>query len=378
MLQALRAQLDLDGRVYFNHGGQGLLPESSLERLIWCYRHWRRCGPFSQQAERLAAEQVQRTREALATQLGVAGSTLSWAESTSHSLNIALWGLDWRPGDGLLVSDCEHPGALAPACRVAERFGLQRQSVALSPAADPLAAVEAALQPNTRLVLLSHVLWNSGRVLPVDQMTRLCRERGVLVLWDGAQGAGVLPLDYSQVDLYASTCHKWWMGPAGTGFLYVSERVRPRLQPTYVGWRSAERYWPDPVWYPDGRAFEVATIPVELLAALEQSLALHAQAGSADLRARAIRDLAGQLWERLKADPQVELLAEQPPEAGLVCWRPKRALTFADLRSRVQWLEARGIFVRAIPQPLCLRASVHYFNTTGEIAALLEALERLD
>jgi L-cysteine/cystine lyase len=379
MPHPFRTELTLENRLYFNHGGQGLLPESAIEAITTAYREIQHRGPFSMEAEQWIAGHMTHTRKQLADALGCSPNTITFTESTSHSMNIPLWGLDWQAGDGLMVSDCEHPGAFLPAHAVAQRYGLEIQKFDLLGAQHPVLAVEQALNSNTKLILLSHVLWNTGQVLPIKEITEVCRKQGVLVLWDGAQSSGVIPAQFEEwgVDFYGSTCHKWWMGPAGIGYLYIRPETLEQIRPTYVGWRSASAYVEPIPWYQNGQRFEVATFPSELFFGLAQSLKLHQSFGSGEERYARILELAQQLWVGLQEIPGLETINVEAPTSGLVCWRAHALTSPKELTCVVQALEAQKVYVRTIPKPLCFRASIHYFNEPWEIEKLLEILKAI-
>ena len=379
MPHPFRTELTLENRLYFNHGGQGLLPESTIEAIAAAYREVQHRGPFSMEAEQWITGHITQTRALLANSLGCTPDALTFTESTSHSVNVPLWGLDWQAGDGLMVSDCEHPGAFLPAHAVAQRYDLEIQKFDLLGALDPISAVEQALKPNTKLILLSHVLWNTGQVLPIKEITAVCRKRGVLVLWDGAQSSGVIPAQFEEwgVDFYGSTCHKWWMGPAGIGYLYIRPETLEQIRPTYVGWRSASAYVEPVPWYQNGQRFEVATFPSELFFGLAQSLKLHQSFGSEEERYARILELAQQLWVGVQEISGLETIGAETPRSGLVCWRAHALASPKDLTRLVQALESQKVYVRMIPKPLCFRACVHYFNEPWEIEKLLGILKAI-
>jgi L-cysteine/cystine lyase len=379
MPHPFRTELTLENRLYFNHGGQGLLPESTIEAIAAAYREVQHRGPFSVGAERWIAEHITQTRTLLSHSLGCHPDALTFTDSTSHSMNIPLWGLGWQAGDGLMISDCEHPGAFLPAHAVAQRYGLEIQNFALLSAPDPVSAIEEALKPSTKLILLSHVLWNTGQVLPIKEITAVCRKQGVLVLWDGAQSSGVIPAQFEEwgVDFYGATCHKWWMGPAGIGYLYIRPESLEQIQPTYVGWRSASAYVEPFPWQKNGQRFEVATLPSELFFGLAQSLKLHRSFGSGEERYARILELAKQLWLGLQEIPGLEPIGSEVPASGLVCWRAQSLTSPQELNRVVQTLESQKVYVRVIPKPLCFRASVHYFNEPWEIEKLLGILKAM-
>jgi len=369
----------LENKVYFNYGGQGPLPRPAMDAIARSYEFVQVGGPFSQKINGWVQGEVALTREAIAAELGVESGTVTLTEDVTVGCNIALWGIDWQSGDHLLISDCEHPGVVATVRELQRRFNVE---VSVCPlletlnGGDPVGAIAAQLQSNTRLFVFSHILWNTGQVLPLKEIVQTCHAKGVRVLADAAQSVGVLPLNLAEsgVDFYAFTGHKWLCGPEGLGGLYVSPEARSHLSPTFIGWRGIEvDAKGTPLdWKPDGRRYEIATSAYPLLGALREAIALHNNWGTAEERYRQICDLSRHLWERLSELPRVECLRTAPPEAGLVSFKLTDGTPH---KQAVTALEAEQIMVRTILDPDCIRACVHYFTEKSEIDRLITSLQ---
>ncbi len=371
----------LENKAYFNYGGQGPLPQVALTSIQRSWQWVQERGPFASKVNSWLGAEGDRTRTAMAMELGTTPDTLTLTEDVSVGCNIALWGLDWKFGDRLLMSDCEHPGIIAAAQELQRRFGIE---IAVCPlkdtlnAGDPVDVLVRHLQPNTRLVLLSHILWNTGQVLPLAEMVAACHsyssQQPVRVLVDAAQSVGVLPLNLTelQADFYAFTGHKWWCGPEGVGGLYVRPEARDSLSPTFIGWRSITSNWEgQPTgWQPDGRRYEIATSAYPLYAGLREAIALHHQWGTAQERYRRICALSRYLWEQLMNVGEVSCLNTRPPQSGLVAFQvPHRSSAHL-----VQFLESQNIMVRTILNPDCVRACVHYLTLEEECDRLVDAV----
>lgn len=381
-LEAIRQQFPgLQNKAYFNYGGQGPMPQVALSAIAQSFQKVQQCGPFSNAAGVWVMQEGELTRRAIAQELGTTAETIALTEDVSMGCNIALWGIDWRLGDHLLLSDCEHPGIIAAAQEISRRFGVEVTTCPLQATlnqGDPVAVVASHLKPSTRLVVLSHILWNTGQVLPLAEIVAACHSysnsRPVRVLVDAAQSVGVLPLNLTdlQADFYAFTGHKWWCGPEGVGGLYVRPDAVESLHPTFVGWRSitSDANGLPTGWKPDGRRYEVATSAYPLYSGLRQAIALHHQFGSASDRYQRICDLSALLWQKLVSLPAVECLRTAPPQAGLVSFRLRQP----SHNQLIRFLEARNIMLRTILSPDCVRACVHYFTSESEIDQLVEAI----
>ena len=377
LLNKVRRQFPtLAEKAYLNYGAQGLMPEPALEAIRDFYDAVAVQGPFSLESGFFLHEKVTDTRELIAGELGVAPETISLVENTSTGSNIALWGLDWRAGDHLILSDHEYPGVVAAVEQVRRRFDLKvtRWSLDMHTPERLLEDLSSHLRSNTRLLVLSHIPWDTGQVLPIREIAALCHERGrTRLLVDGAQSVGVLPLDLNAlgVDYYAFPGHKWWCGPEGAGGLYVSPDAFGELSPTFAGPRGLVLDEGGNVrgFHQDGRRFEVSSSSFALYAGLMASITIHRQWGTSRRRYERIRDMSKMLYRGLLAlasrIPSLELPQTKVPEAGLVFFRTRENARLARL------LEARGVLVRAIPTTDCLRASVHYLSHTGDINRLL-------
>ncbi len=373
----------LANKAYFNYGGQGTLPEVALEAIQQSYAQIQQLGPFSNQSNAWIVNEAELTRRAIAAELGTTSQTITLTENVSAGCNIALWGINWRSGDHLLLSDCEHPGIIAAVQELQRRFGIEVSTCPFQEtlnAGDPVAVLEQHLRPTTRLVVLSHILWNTGQVLPLAAIAAVCHRypshQPIRVLVDAAQSVGVLPLqlDQLQADFYAFTGHKWWCGPEGLGGLYIRPEAMANLHPTFIGWRgiTADSHGQPTGWKPNGQRYELATSAYPLYAGLRAAIALHHQWGTAEARYQRIQTLSHALWQQLADLPGVVCLRSTPPEAGLVSFQ----LPDKSHSKLVSFLEANGFMLRVILNPDCVRACIHYLTLESEIDQLVEAVRQ--
>jgi L-cysteine/cystine lyase len=377
----------LANKAYFNYGGQGPMPRAAIAAIQQAHLYIQEAGPFSNEVNTWVIQVTEQIRGAIATTLNVPPQTITLTENVCEGCNIPLWGMDWQAGDHILLSDCEHPGVIAAVQEIQRRFGVELSVCPLMDTlngGDPTGIIAQSLRSTTRLLIISHILWNTGQVLPLADIVTVChnyrgRSGPVRVLVDAAQSVGVLPLDLIEleVDFYAFTGHKWLCGPAGLGGLYVRSEVLDAISPTFIGWRGVTK---DPTghptgWWPDGRRFEVATSDFTLYAGLQEAIALHPQWGNSGERYQHIRSLSKYLWQRLAELPRITCLRTSPPEAGLVSFQvAKETLSHNQL---VRMLEEQRFFLRTILNPDCIRACVHYFTLESEIDQLIATIQSL-
>jgi cysteine desulfurase/selenocysteine lyase len=209
-------------------------------------------------AHRLAVEAgriVYNAREAVAELLNAPDPLrVVFGSNVTEALNLALRGL-LRAGDHVITSSMEHNSVMRPL-RALERQGVEVTVVRCSPEDFLVPAdVEAAVQPNTVMIVLNHASNVVGTLLPVAEVGRIARRHGPLLLVDAAQTGGAYPIDVQadSIDLLAFTGHKSLYGPMGTGGLIIGERVDvERLGPLKWGGTGSRSEWEEqPDFLPD-------------------------------------------------------------------------------------------------------------------------------
>jgi L-cysteine/cystine lyase len=294
-------------------------------------------------------------REGYARLVGAPAAEIALTTSASDGLSRVMAGLDLGPDDEIVTSDQEHPGLLGPLL-TARRRGVTVREV-------PLAETAAAVGPGTTLVALSHVSWVGGEVAPPG-----LAELGVPVIFDGAQGAGAVPVDVGSLGcaVYAAAGQKWLCGADGTGFAWIEPGFAERLNVVSPGYVAFE----DPAAGLDGEfkataaRFDTPSLPREGVALSAHALRIFEGAGWDDVLAHAAalaRRLADELRERGR---------EVAPRGAttLVSWSDDDAERTRDR------LAAAGIVVRDLPGRGLLRASVGAWNDETDLERLLSAL----
>jgi len=160
--------------------------------------------------------------------------------NTSEANNIVSSGLDLKAGDEVIIFSDNHPSNSAAWQQKSRRFGYT-VTVINQPSPHPgdeffVEAVTRAITPRTRVLAFTHQTSTAGDVLPVNELCRIARERGVLSLVDGASAMGLFDVDLSQMqpDFYSGSSHKWPCGPKEVGVLYVNARAEKALHPSII------------------------------------------------------------------------------------------------------------------------------------------------
>lgn len=384
----------LSNKAYFNYGGQGPLPRQSLEAITESWQKIQALGPFSNSVWPYVSSEIVNTRKQLAKLCGVPSHRLALTENVTSGCVLPLLGLPFSKGDRLLIGDCEHPGVVAACKELSRRNNLEidvlpvqqlRKGVNQQRDTDRsvLSLISKSLTANTRLVVLSHLLWNTGQLMPISLIAELLKNhpRQPFLLVDAAQSFGQIPVESvaASSDIFAFTGHKWACGPEGLGGVAISDRVLNQANPTLIGWRSLkqENTTNTPhaeMFHKDSRRFEIATSCIPLLAGLRCSLQLLEQEGAAEERHKNIQKYSHELWRELNAMDGIELLLEGPPPAGLVSFFMHGDRSPAEV---VNLLGKENLWIRDLEEPLCLRACLHITTEHKEVEQLSEAIAKL-
>jgi selenocysteine lyase/cysteine desulfurase len=315
---------------------------------------------------------VARTKAALAARLGGRPDEVAFVAHASAGLHVAAEGIDWRPGDNVVVGQSEFPSVLHVWQRLRAR-GVEVRAVGRE-AVVPSDELAAAVDGRTRVVAASLVGYLTGARHRLTTLRAAADRVGARLVVDASHALGVVPVDGALCDVVVSCCYKWLLGVHGVGVLHVSARRWPDLPPPWVGWYSTERDedWRRRTGYrvrAGGERFEAgnpAFLPVYLL---ERGLgALDALEPSA-VEAHVLA-LGGALRAGLVKLGLPVLTPEAPEDrAGNIVFASARALEVEAA------LRAAGVLVWAGDGRV--RLSVHAYNDDADVERALAALADL-
>ncbi len=378
-LAAVRAALPaLEAGIYLNTGSVGPLPAETAAAMneIAAYElATGRAHPdyFEDMLQRMAE-----ARAAVAAVLVADLSDIALTHATTDGMNIGAWSIDWKPGDRAVTTGLEHPGGTGALYNLRDRVGIDLAFVDVRTAADRdelLAAFDAAIDARTRLVAISHVLWATGAVLPVAAIAEIAHARGAVVVVDGAQSAGAIPVDLTATgaDVYAVSAQKWLLGPEGMGAVAVAPGVRDRLQPTFGGHFTFERIDPSgvAVRWPDARRFEASNYHRPSIVGMARSIGWLSMFVGLDWVYERGAAMARHAADRLAAIDGVDLLTPRDRMATLVTFR----IAGWPADAALDELAARTFAIaRTVPLVDAIRISVGFFTSEAEIDRFIEGV----
>ena len=373
MNEAIRSQFAaLNQYAYLNSAAVSPIPRVAVEAVISQLNDV--AGHGSEHYTEWVATK-DRARALIAGMLNVQPEQVAFMRNTSDGFAAVANSIEWKKGDNIVSFEAEFPANFYPWRMVRDRYGVELR---LCPERDGRIDLDefiSLIDSNSRLVAISAVQYASGFTTDLERIGRATRAVDSLFAVDIIQALGAKGFDLPAqfVDIASGASHKWLCAPEGCGMLYLSDRAREILEPSFVGWISVETPWDfadrEQPFKPNALAMESGTGASALFYGLEQSLKLLTETGL-DRIENYLNDLTDQLCDSL-AGKQYEILSSRAPgeRSSIVCIKHTDSLHCNDIAKHLQ---ERDIIVS--PRIDRLRISPHFYNNREDIDRLIEAL----
>lgn len=363
----------LDQGLYFNHAAVGPWPrctaeavqafaEENMLRGSAGYRYW-----YTRENE---------LRRRLAELTGARSpDSIALLKNTTEGICAVAYGLDWQPGDNVVLPAGEFPSNRLPWLDQAAR-GVEVREIDIRAAAHAETALLDAMDGNTRLLTVSAVQWNDGFRLDLHELGEGCRRRDVLFFVDAIQQLGALPMDVEacHVDFLAADAHKWLLAPEGIAAFYCSDQARPRLSLTQQGWHMFEHPWnfEREDWTPaaSSKRFEAGSPNTVGQAALNASVGLLLDYGMENVSAHVLAN-TDFLLRNLEDVPGIRIRSATEParRSGIVCFS-HRSMPVHDVHRA---LSEEG--VSSVIREGSIRLSPHFYQGEDLLREFLRILK---
>src|SRR6187402_210325 len=243
MKEKIRSQFEaLERYNYLNSAAVSPLPRTAVDAVISQLNDVTNHGS-EHYAEWVATKN--RARELVAGMLNVKSEQIAFMRNTSDGFASIANGLDWEQDDNIVSFQGEFPANFYPWRMVRDRYGVELRLCQERDGRIDLDEFIGLIDANTKLAAISSVQFASGFRADLERIGRAARAVDALFAVDIIQGLGAtgydLPAQY--VDVASCASHKWLCAPEGCGILYVSDRARDRIEPSFVGWISVETPW---------------------------------------------------------------------------------------------------------------------------------------
>ncbi|MGH9201189.1 MAG: aminotransferase class V-fold PLP-dependent enzyme [Vicinamibacterales bacterium] len=365
----------LQRSVYMISNSLGAMPRGAADALAEYATAWATRGVRAW--EERWWEMAREVGDRLAAIIGGAPGSVSMHENVTTAAMVALSSVVPRPDRNRIVCLAADFPSTIYLYRAHHSAGFELTVV---PAEDDLTVnagrVADAIDQHTAFVSISHVLFKTSFIMDVRPIVERAHEVGALVLLDGYQSAGIIPVDVAAlgVHFFVGGCLKWLCGGPGTAFLYTRPDVAARLEPRFTGWFAQRTPFAFDIdsttTRDDGMQMMNGTPAIPAYYAALPGLEIVAAVGVNRIRARSI-ELTGRLLTLADRYGFPSSAARNPDRlAGTVAVNPPDALAVSRA------LKARDFVVDYRPG-VGIRVSPHFYNTPDEIDRLMAELAHI-
>ncbi len=381
-LAAVRAALpSLSAAIQLNTGTCGPIPAESASAMAELEAYERDFGRAQPEYYLDSVQRLDEARAGVAAVLGADLDEIAITHAATDGMNIGTWSIDWRTGGRAVTSCHEHAGGVGPLYMVSDRYGVDLGFAEFAGDASDdeiVAQFDRLITPGTKLVSISHVLWTTGLVMPVARIAEIAHARGALVLVDGAQSAGAIPINVRDLgaDMYALPGQKWLLGPEGLGALWIRRELLESAKSSFSSYYTFTSYDSrgNRELQVDARRFMVPGYHRPSVVAFARSIGWLTMYVGLEFVYRRGAAMAHRAADILAETDGVTLLTPRDRMAGLVSFR----IAGWPAQAALDELSARTFAIaRTLPMVDALRISVGFWTTEDELDRFMDGVRLL-
>ena len=366
-------------KIYLNNASTSRMPRSSISVMSDFLVKYNELGPDSEASDNYVRERLTNLRKEISELIKCKPEEVILTQSVTDGINFVANGLKMNSNSNIVIrgSTHEHPANYYPWVRAGQRVELRNLQI------DEIGYFELdsfknTIDERTGLVALSHALFNTGAILPVEEIGKILSEKNIPYFVDAAQTVGCI----SDVDVNKIKCNfmsfngsKWLCGPMGMGVFFCRRDSSDLIEPLQVGGESAIFHENKIVYKEMPARFQAGFRNWSGVACLEASLNYLKKIGMKTIRERNIM-LANLLRDEISKISGITLYGPEKEEnrTSIVSF----SIQDKDSKTLVARLEKENMIlaVRDIFSKKIVRASPHFFNTESEIQIVADAIKR--
>ena len=370
-----------DGKIYLNNASVSLMPFSSIEAMKNFLVNYSAKGPDSIDSDVFLKEKLIRIRRTISNLIHCRPEEIVFTQSTTDGVNMVATGLSFDSKSNVVIRGMahEHHANYYPWLRLSQKLSLKSLKTDLNGFFD-IKELHNLVDKNTKCVALSHALYNTGAILPVEEIGEYLEKNNVPYFIDTAQTVGCFgEYDFKKTksNFMSFNGSKWLCGPMGTGIFYCKKESSKLLEPSSIGGESAMVYDETNLAYKDiPDKFQTGFRNYVGFVGLEASINYMLQFGLNNIRSK-IMKLSNQMREELSKISGITLFGpeDQSKRTGIVSF----SIDGQEPQKIVELLEKKKIViaVREIVDKKILRASPHFFNSEEEIQKVVDEIRKL-
>jgi Selenocysteine lyase len=373
-------------KIYMNCGSFAPMPLSTIKSITDFLVRCSEDGPDSTSVQEFITSLMKELRILLSQFINCEPEEIVFTQSTTEGLNIVASGIEWKKQDLIIARGGlhEHYANYFPWLNISKKFGVKLEEITIDNKGffDLDMIDKIAKSNNAKLITLSHVLYNNGAIMPVEEVGKIAKRYNMLYSIDAAQSLGTVNVDVKKIgcDFLAFPGFKWICGPPGIGVFYCKRESAELLTPQYIGGESAIITEENNLVYTDSpQKFQTGFRNYVGIAGLASSLKYIQRLGINTIRKMNMK-VANEIIEQLKTISGVSIFG--PEDEKLRTSIVSFALDSINPKNMVATLQERGIIVAERDvvgggRKKAVRASPHFFNVSNEGSEFVENIKAI-
>jgi cysteine desulfurase/selenocysteine lyase len=373
-------------RIYMNCGSFAPMPLSTIKSITDFLVRCSEEGPDSSSVQEHITTLMKDLRDNLSRLINCDPEEIIFTQSTTEGINHVASGIKWKKSDAIIVRGGlhEHYANYFPWLNISKKFGVKLEEIKINDKGffDLDKIDKVAKNRNSRLITLSHVLYNNGAIMPVEEVGEIAKRHQMLYSIDAAQSVGTIDVDVRKIgcDFLAFPGFKWICGPSGIGIFYCKKESAHMLTPRYIGGESAiitEKK--DLIYTESPQKFQTGFRNYPGIAGLLSSINYIHRLGVNTIRKMNMK-IANELVEELGRIPGISIFGPEDEKirSSIVSF----TIDSVNPKKIVSGLEERGIIVaeRDIVgggKKKAVRASPHFFNDLNEVSTFVQNMKNI-
>ncbi|WP_316738430.1 aminotransferase class V-fold PLP-dependent enzyme [Pedobacter aquatilis] len=371
--------------IHFNNAGASL-PADVVNRTVIDYLlEEASFGGYETEAKHAACLSAVYT--SVAKLLNASQEEIALFENASAAWATAFNGIEFSPGDEVLISEMEYVTNLIGFSSLKEKGVLLKVIPNDKDGNFSVSELKAAINEKTKLIAVTHISSSGGAVVPIEAIGNIAEEHNIMYLVDACQSAGQMPLDVKKIkcNILSATGRKYLRAPRGTGFLFVKKDSLNKIKPYLLDFLAAGNVSMSGFTLrEDARRFELYEKSRALTLGLGKAVDYALEIGLENIWAR-ISTLSKYLRVELIKIPGLILHDKGEDLSGIVTFfiagedslQIKSLLLEKNMNVSTGGQQATPLYMNNQNLKVILRASVHYYNTKKEIEEFCMALSRI-
>ena len=368
-------------KTYLNNASVSVMPKTSIEAMKQFLIDYSEMGPDSPESEIFIKGLWEKTRTSIAKVVKCNPDEIIITQSVTDGINIVANGMKFENDSNIIIrgGEHEHHANYFPWLKLQKKIDVRSLPVDENGGFE-YSDLKKVLDEKTKLVALSHGLYNSGLILPVKEIGKELQKENIPYFLDTAQTVGCIgEFDFADTgcDFMSFNGSKWLCGPMGTGVFYCKRESSDLLEPSNIGGETAETNENGELTYkelPD--RFQAGFRNYVGLAGMESSVTFLQNLGWNNIRNHII-SLSNLFIDEIGKIPESKVFCpeDESERTSIVSFEIEKQ----DPEKIVSELAQKGIIIakREIYEKPVLRISPHIYNTKDEILSLVEELKKL-